>query len=233
MAADQQPCAARVRDAVQGIQQAQLALPVQPLGQFVHGHELWLGDERTRQQGPLGLAGGHGAHGPVQDQPETHLQPQGAGLLTLGLGGRMVEEGGVAQPGADDFPDGYAQVVALVPVGHGRGDQAHMGPDADGRCGFFAEETVDARTAAALRRPQLAHQQAQERGLAGPVVADHRKMLPPRQGQGQAVQDAGGAQVQVDVVEMYFKTVHASSWCEGARRPARLDSSSAAAVPCR
>ena len=86
-----------------------------------------------------------------------------------------------------------------------------MGPDADGRGRVLPVEAVETLASAALRRPQLPNQQAQERGLARTVVADHGKMLRPGQGQGQVVQNSGRAQVHIDVVKMYLKTVHSSS----------------------
>lgn len=122
MAADQKAGAARGRDAVQGVQQAQLPLAVKPLGQFVNGQKQGLGNERAGQKGALGLPCGHGAHGAVQHQTQAHFKAQGAGFAALGVGRFMVKKGSVAESGANDFPDRNAQIVAKIPVRHVRRD---------------------------------------------------------------------------------------------------------------
>ena len=217
--ADQQPGPACVRDTVHGIQQPQLALPVQALGQLVHGQKRRSGDDGPGQESALGLTRGHGAHGPVQHGAKPHVAAELPGRLAILIRGGMVEKGGVAQARTDDLPDGHAQVVALVPVGHGRRDQAHVRPDDDGRRRGLAPVDVGPRSAAALGRPQLAHQQAQQRGLAGPVVAHHGEMGAAGDVQVQVVQNAGRSEIHVHVIEMYFETVHASSRGAGGEKP--------------
>ena len=85
MTADQKTGPARGGNPVQGVEQAHLPLAVQALRQLVDSHELGRGDKRTRQQGPLGLPRGYGAHGPIQDQPQAHFKAQGPCLFTFSV----------------------------------------------------------------------------------------------------------------------------------------------------